>query len=79
MLTFEPKTRLFLLMEGSEPEGRTSLGSVGEGKALPNGVVRGSFSVAGAGKAQAGFTVYQIRFKVCHLWCHVVCVCEDGV
>lgn len=28
------------------------------------GVIRGSFSVTGAGKAQAGFTVYRIKFKV---------------
>ena len=41
--------------------------SVKEVKQVSSGLVpvKDSFAVTGTAKAQAGFTVYQIRFKVC--------------
>lgn len=51
------------------PEERMSLGGGGE---VSGGIIKDSFLVLGTLKAQAGFTVYRVRFKV-----SVVCIARS--
>lgn len=52
------------------PEERMSLG--GGGGEVSGGIIKDSFLILGTLKAQAGFTVYRVRFKV-----SVVCVARS--
>ena len=52
-------------MAGQADGGLKMHQSAGGGvEGFSGGVIKGSFVVAGAQKAQAGFTVYKLRFKV---------------
>ena len=54
-------------MERTGSGGRVPQGGVSGVKPVQGRVVRGSFAVRSAEKAQAGFTLYRTSFKVCHL------------